>query len=273
VRQPHKSNQSNPPQISGESDAAEACQLLPDQRELLRQIIHDATEPSDKNIVKPELANFLLHHSLHVYEMAKSGLLLMEKREPYAVVLIGRSALESMFNLAAASQDREFGPQRIALEFEQLAKKLSLLIDKNVWPATRRPTPTEYLDEAARIRRTYSAPKPSQPRDRERVQNIERIAEVAGLSPYYDDDYRLLSLTVHGNQAGILNAGSGFLVRKGMLALSNATFLASLFLSRAHRLKAHDELLENHKNRLEMLMKRPDVLSRPEDFFGVQNTP
>jgi hypothetical protein len=251
-----------------DADATEVCALLSEQKELLWRIYHDATEPPGKVTTKPELANFLLFHALHIHAMAKAGLLLMENREPYAVVLLGRSALECMFNLAAAVQDRHFGPQRMALEHEQLARKLKLLLDKGAWLATRRPTPADCLKEAARIRRDYSAPIPPQKRDRDRIENIERIAETAGLSPFYDDDYRQLSLAAHGNQAGVLNSASGFLVRKGALALCNAASVASHVLCGTHGLKAFDTVLAKHQSRLEALMQKPDFLPQKPDIFG-----
>jgi hypothetical protein len=96
------------------------------------------------------------------------------------------------------------------------------------------------------------------------------LAEVAGLTPLYDDEYRQLSLTVHCNQAGILNAGSGFLVRKGMLAICIAALQGSASLCDAFRLRANynDKLLD-HEARLADLLRQPDHLPDDrQDIFG-----
>jgi hypothetical protein len=244
------------------AEVVEACELLADQKKLLWTIYHHATEPPTKLVAKADLANFLLFHALHIHEMGKAALILVENGQPYAVVLVARSALESAFNLVAAVQNREFGPQRMAFELEELAKKLKLLLEKGAWFASRRPTPDECLREAARIRRDYSAATPTKRCDRDQIEKIERIAEAAGLSPFYDDDYRQLSLAVHSNQAGILNSASGFLVRKAMLALSNATFLANQVLCSTFRIKTYGAAVQSHRARLEALMKKPDFLPR-----------
>ena len=255
--------------MNPDADAKEVCDLLTDQKALLLRIHHAATEPPGKVMAKADLANFLLCHGLHIHEMAKAALLLMETCEPYAVVLLGRSALESAFNLVAAKNDLQFGPQRLAHELEELARKLTFLIEKEAWPVSRRPTPAECRKKADWIRTEYAAPALTEKRDRDRIANIERISEVADLKPYYDDDYRQLSLTVHSNQAGILNAGSGFLVRKGMLALCNAALLASATLCDAFRLRrVFNAELEAHEARLAELMQRPDHLPQSPDIFG-----
>jgi hypothetical protein len=82
------------------------------------------------------------------------------------VVLLGRSALESMFNMVAAVEDRQFGPQRIALEYIELARKIRSLVEKQAWPASRRPTPEECDREAERICRTYTVSVPASRKDR-----------------------------------------------------------------------------------------------------------
>jgi hypothetical protein len=88
----------------------------------------------------------------------------------------------------------------------------------------------------------------------------KEIARTAGLSPLYDDDYRQLCLAVHSNQAGILNSASGFLVRKGLLSICNAVFLASQVLTGAFRLKSFDAELQSHHARMEELMRKSDFL-------------
>jgi hypothetical protein len=193
----------------------------------------------------------------------------MENHEPYAVALLSRPALESAFNMGAAMNDPKFGPQRIAFEYEEIARKLELLIKKEVWPRSRRPTPEQCLKKAAEIRKQYNAPMPTKRRDRDRIDKIERIAEVADLTPLYDDEYRQLSLTVHSNQAGILNAGSGFLVRKGLLAICIAALQASAALCDAFQLRPifNDKLLD-HEARLADLMRQPDHLPDSQDFFN-----
>ena len=184
----------------------------------------------------------------------------MHNQDAYAVVLLARSALESMFNLVAAVQDRKFGPQRMALEYEEMARKIKLLLAKQAWFASRRPTPEDCLREAARIRRDYDAPAPQTRDECNKIEKIERIADKAGLSAYYDDDYRLLSLTVHANQAGILNAASGFLVRKAMLALCHSAYYACQVLCGAHRIRTFDAELEAQEIRLTALTNKPDFL-------------
>jgi hypothetical protein len=252
-------NQDGSPQ-TGDRDAIEVCALLNEQQELLWRIYHDATEPPGKVMEKADLANFLFYHALHIRELAKTAVLLMESGRPYAVVLLGRSALESMFNLTAAVQDRQFGPQRIAFEYEEQARKLKFLLEKGAWLASRRPTPDECLREAERIRRDYAVAAPQNRHERNQIDKIERIAERAGLTPYYDDDYRFLSLTVHANQAGILNAMTGFLSRKAMIALCHATYLACQVLSGVFAIKTYDAELVEHEQRMTQLTKKPDHL-------------
>ncbi len=257
-----------------EADVIKVCDLLADQRELLRRIHHDATEPPGKVMAKADLANFLLCHGLHIHEMVKAALLLMRSVEPYSVVLLARSALESAFNLVAARNDNQFGPQRMAYELDELARKLSLLIEKQAWPASRHPTPDECRKKAEWIRKEYAVPVLAENRDRVRIANIERIAEVANLLPYYDDDYRQLSLTVHSNQAGILNAGSGFLVRKGLLALCNASLMASAVLCDAFRLRpSFNEKIEEHEGRLSEVMQQPDYLPLQHELVRNEANP
>lgn len=250
-------------------DVIAVCQLLTEQKELLWRIHHEATEPPGKVHPKADLACFLLYHGLHIHEMAKAALLLMQSREPYSVVLLARSALESAFNLVAAKTDVKFGPQRMAFEMEELARKLTSLAKHDAWPATRSPTPADCLREAQRIRQSYNVPAPATEAEKRRIKLIEEIAKVADLSPYYEDDYRQLSLTVHSNQAGILNAGSGFLVRKGMIVLCNAALLASATLCDAFRLRAQfDAEVQNHHNWLAALMQQPDFLPSAGDISG-----
>lgn len=256
--------------MNPEPDVIEVCDLLKEQKDLLGRIHHEATEPPGKVMAIADLTNFLLFHALHIRELAKGALILMENHEPYAIVLLSRPALESAFNMGAAMNDPKFGPQRLAFEYEEMARKLELLIKKEVWPRSRRPSPEQCLKKADEIRKQYNAPVPTERRDRDRVDKIERIAEVADLSPLYDDEYRQLSLTVHSNQAGILNAGSGFLVRKGMLAICVAALQASASLCDAFRLRAtfNDTLLD-HEARLADLMRQPDHLPEdPQEIFG-----
>jgi len=102
--------------------------------------------------------------------------------------------------------------------------------------------------------------------ERKKWKQIEQIAALAELSPYYDDDYRFLSLLVHGNQTGILNSGTGFLTRKGLLALSNAMFFASINLSSVFRMSAKfAPELTAQRGRMEAMMQRPDQLPNLDD--------
>ncbi len=252
--------------MNAETDVIEVCDLLKEQKELLWNIHYAATDPPCKVMAKADLANFLLCHGLHIHEMAKAALLLMQNREPYSVVLLARSALESAFNLVAAKNDLQFGPQRMAHEMEELAGKLTFLINNQGWPASRHPTPDECRQQADRIRKLYNAAALQEKGQRDRITKIERIAEVADLKPYYDDDYRQLSLTVHGNQAGIVNAGSGFLVRKGMIALCNAVLLPGATLCDVFRLRpGFDTHLQDQHRRLEEFMQRPDFIPQRKE--------
>ena len=250
-----------------DDDVIEICNLLSEQKKLLWRIHHAATEPPGKVMAKADLASFLLCHALHIHEMAKAALVLMQKREPYAVVLLGRSALESAFNLVAAEKDKKFGPQRMAYELEDLARKLAHLIKDNVWPKSRHPTPEDCRKKADWIRKEYAAPA-LEKGDLDRIKKIKEIARTAELLPYYDEDYSQLSLTVHANQAGILNTGSGFLVRKGMLAVCNATMLASAILCDVFHLREEfDGAIQGQYVQLGSLMQKPDSL--PQRKLGV----
>jgi hypothetical protein len=251
--------------MNQEADVLEVHTLLTEQTELLWNVYHAATEPPGKVNAKADLANFLFVNALHIHQMAKSALVLMENQSHYAVTLLARSALEGAFIMVASKKDHAFGPQRIAFELEELARKLQLLQERQIWPASRRPTPADCVQEADHIRRHYTAPVPATRSERDRIQRIERIAEVAGLSPYYDDDYRQLSLAVHSNQAGILNSTSGYLVRMGMLALCNATFFASQVITTAFGIKTFDQELNDHLTRMETLMHKLDFI-RPSPF-------
>jgi hypothetical protein len=254
--------------MNQENDVIEVCKLLSEQKELLWRIYYAATDPPGKVMEKADLANFFFCHALHIHELAKAALILMDSREPYGVVLLARSAIESAFNLLAAMNDPKFGPQRMAFELEDLARKLEFLGEKGIWPSSRRPTPAECRQDAERIRQQYKTPAPTTQAEKARIEKIEQIARVADLVPFYDDEYRQLCLTVHCNAAGILNAGTGFLVRKGALALCNATFLASQVLTGAFRVKAFDAELTDHHARLEAVMKNREFLPNPEQFLA-----
>ena len=254
--------------MNKDTDAVEVCALLKEQKELLWLIYHDATDPPGKVMEKADLANFVFYHTLHIHALAKAAVILMENQAPYGVVLLGRSALESAFNLLAAMNDPKFGPQRIAFELEDLARKLEFLAEKGIWPPSRRPTPTECRKDAERIRKQYKAPPPTTNAEKARIEKIEQIARVAELSPFYDDEYRQLCLTVHSNAAGILNAASGFLVRKGALAVCNATFFASQVLTGAFRVKTFEPQLMDHHARIEALMKKPEFLPDPKELLA-----
>jgi hypothetical protein len=253
---------------------AQVCALLGEQQELLWRIHHAATDPPGKVTARADLENFFLWHGLHIREMAKNALVLMRNREPYGVALLARSALEGAFNLVAAKKDSQFGPQRMAFEREDLARKLKLLAKANGWPNSRHPKPDDCLRDAERIRRDYHAPSPTNQADRNRIEKIEEIARVAKMSPYYDHDYRQLCLPVHANQAGILNAASGFLVQKAMLALCSAALLASATLCDKFRLRAKfDHELQDHNTRLAQLMQQPDYLLQAHNIFGNSTGP
>jgi hypothetical protein len=258
--------------MNQEDDAIEICDLLHEQGELLWHVYHVVTEPPRKIDQNVDLALFILTHAAHIHQLSSSALILMQNRKSYSVVFIARPALESLFTMVASVQDRSFGPQRIAFELEELARKIKGLLEYGVWTASRHPTPEECLREAARIRRECSAPTLGQKVERDRIEKIERIAQVAGLSPFYDDDYRQLSLAVHSNQAGILNAASGFLVRKAMLALCHTTHRATHVLCRAFQAKEYLPTLQEYEKRLETVTLRPEFLEgmeRPPGFSAV----
>jgi hypothetical protein len=157
----------------------------------------------------------------------------------------------------------------MAFEREDLARQLIFLAKANGWPSTQYPKPDDCLREAERIRRDYHAPSPTTDAARNRVAKINQIARTAQLTPYYNHDYKQLCLAVHANQAGILNAASGFLVQKGMLALCSAALLASATLCDRYRLRStfENELNDQH-TRLAQLMQQPDYLPQPQDIFG-----
>ncbi len=241
--------------------------LLTGQKDLLWRVYCAATEPPGKVMPNADLVNFFLFHSLHIHEMAKSAILLMENHGPYAVVLVSRSALESAFNLLAGVRNKEFGPQRMAYELEDLARKLERLTAKGIWPVSRHPTPMECRTKAEWIRKEYNAPKPVKG-DLDKIKKIEEIARTADLSIFYDDDYGQLSLTVHANQAGILNAATGFLARKAMVALCHSTIYACYVLCGVHGLKEFDAELKEHAMRLAELTKKPDFLPPVGSVFN-----
>lgn len=251
------------------SDASDVCDLLAEQKDLLWRIYNDATEPPGKVMPNADLFCFLLYHALNIRELAKAALVLMESREPFGVAVLARPALESAFNLMAAMNDVKFGPQRMAFEMEDLARKLDFLLSRQVWPASRKPTPDQCRAAAADIRKRYNAPPPVDQSGRDRIKNIERIAEVAELTPLYDDEYRQLCLTVHSNQAGILNTGSGFMVRKGMLALCGASLMACASLCDAYQLRPnYDAKLKEHEAEIGELMRRGECLPDRQTLSG-----
>lgn len=244
-------------------DAPEAAALLADQADLLWEVFLAATDPPGRVSQTADLQNFFLRHALHIWGMARSAVDLMHCGQPYAVPVLARSALESAFSLVAAAKKRAFGPQRMAYELEELARKIELLIRRGGWTSGHRPTPEECRREAEKIRQEYTAPCPTTDGERHRIAKIDRIAQVAEMSDFYDNDYRWLSLTVHSNQAGILNSISGFLARKGVLALSNAAYFAAVITARAFGVQQQfDARLQDQHGRMEALMRRPDLLPR-----------
>jgi hypothetical protein len=241
------------------NDAAECLTLLADQKSLLKQLLADVKDHLPEAEHKSELAMFLLTHGWNVYEMAKAAVLLMGAGEPYATVALARSALESAFNMLAASNNSAFGGQKMVQELDELADKIEFFTKAGCWHTSRKPTPEDCRKEAERILVKYNV-------QRKKWKQIEQIAALAKLSPHYDDDYRFLSLLVHANQSGILNSGTGFLTRKGLLALSNAIFYASSNLSSLFRLRAkYEPEINAHQSRMEAMMQRPDLLPRVEN--------
>jgi hypothetical protein len=244
---------------AGMNDAAECLALLTDQKRLLKQLLADVKDRLPEAEHKSEFAMFLLTHGWNVYEMAKGAVLLMEAGEPYTTVVLARSALESAFNMLAASNNAAFGGQKMAQELDELADKIEFFTKAGCWHASRKPTPEDCRKEAKRVLAKYKV-------ERKKWKQIEQIAAIADLSPYYDDDYRFLSLVVHANQTGILNSGTGFLTRKGLLALANAMFVASSNLSSIFCLRAkYDAELDTHQSRMQTMMQKPDLLPRLDD--------
>jgi hypothetical protein len=246
---------------SGDPGARDLCLLLEDQAALLPRAYEMATQAVPKVVAKADLINFYWHLALHIQALARAALSLMESRQPYAVPLLARSAMESAFVLVAGHRDEAFGPQRMAYELEDLARKLDLMLTDKARDPSQRPTPQECRDAAERIRREYNAPAPPTRGERDRIAKIERVAAVAGLEAFYDDEYRQLSLPVHANLAGIVNAGSGFLVCKGMVVLCNAVHFATSVLCNQFRLGPPLETdMRALFVRMEALMKQPQFL-------------
>jgi len=169
--------------MSQNPDVVEVCTLLGEQTDVLWGIYHAATEPPGKQMPKADYANFLFYNAVHIRAMAKASLVLIQNHEPYAVAMLGRSALESAFNLMAAMNDRQFAPQRMAFELEELSKKLKFLSERGMWSLSRRPTPEECTKKAEQIRQLYSALQPQDAKSRNRIQKVEEIAKTAGLLP------------------------------------------------------------------------------------------
>jgi hypothetical protein len=235
-------------------DAPELLELLQDQKALLRRVLAPARDRFERASQNMDIALFCLAHGWNVCEMAKAATLLMEAGEPFALPLLARSALESSFNLLAAVRSKPFAPQKIAHEWEELAGKFEFFIKSGCWDSSRRPTPEQCRQTADRVRKHYAVEPKS-------WKQTEQIAERAELSPYYDDDYRFLSLHVHANQIGILNTATGFLSRKAGLALANALFLTTNALVGVSALgDQFDTELAGIRARMDTLMKRPDLL-------------
>lgn len=235
-------------------DAPELLELLQDQKALLRRVLAPARDRFEQAGQNMDLALFFLAHGWNVCEMAKAATLLMEAGEPFSLPLLARSALESTFNLLAAVRNKPFGPQKIAFEWEQMAGKFELFIQSGSWDPSRKPTPEQCRQAADRILKHYAVEKKS-------WKQTEQIAQKAELTPYYDDDYRFLSLHVHANQIGIMNTAAGFLSRKAGIALANALFITTNALVGVAGLSAQfDADLTGIKARMDTLMQRPDLL-------------
>lgn len=245
------------------NDAPECLRIVTDQTGLLKKIIDESHKRLESDRYEPfhDVAMFIIAHGWNIYEMAKASIRLMEKQEPFAIVVLARAALESTFNLVAATSCKEFGPQKIAFESEELAAKIELLIAKQAWIPSREPKPTQCRDAAIRILKKYKLPS-------KEWKQTEQIAQRAGLSPYYDDDYRFLSMGVHGNQFGIWNTGSGFLVRKGLLSVSNSLYFAGVGIANAFGTRdCFDPALQALRVQMEDLMRKPDFIQSIDDLI------
>lgn len=235
-------------------DAPELLELLQDQKALLRRVLAPARDRFEQAGQNMDLAMFFLAHGWNVCEMAKAATLLMEAGEPFAMPLLARAALESTFNLLASVRHKPFAPQKIAFEWEEMAGKLEFFIKSGSWDPGRKPTPDQCRQTAGRIRKHYAV-------DAKTWKQIEQVAQKAELTPYYDDDYRFLSLHVHANQIGIMNAATGFLSRKAGVALANALFITTNALVGVAGLSAQfDPELATIQSRVEAIMERPDLL-------------
>lgn len=245
------------------NDAAECLRLLMDQKDCLKRLLADVEGQMDHvRHGKADLALFFSIHGWNVYEMVKGAVLLMGAEEPHATALLARSALESAFIMSAAEANPAFAGQKITQELDELADKIEFFTKVGCWHPSRKPTPDDCRKAAERVLTKYKVV-------RKKWKQIEQIASIAGLTPYYDDDYRFLSLLVHGNQFGIMNSATGFLTRKGLLALSNGVFFASTILSRVFRLKAKFETeITEHQSRVEAMMRKPELLPGLDDFEG-----
>jgi hypothetical protein len=235
-------------------DAAECLSLLETENALLKHIISETEKRLEPSVERHELALFVLTHAWNVYELAKAAILLTKAAEPFAVAILARSALESTFNMLAAARDKSFGPQKLAREWEELAGKFEFFIKSGSWDPSRKPTPEQCRQTADQIRKKYAVVP-------EKAKPIEQIARLAELSPYYDDDYRWLSLLVHANQVGIHNTAAGFLSRKGSLALANAIFITANGMVGLFCLgKAFDSDIADLQAQLDTMLSRPDNL-------------
>jgi Family of unknown function (DUF5677) len=226
-------------------DADECLALLKEQRDLLQRMLSKYEDVvGGKN---PELVLFFFLHSWNIFEMAKAAILLMEGQEPFAVAVVARSALESAFNIRAATRNPTFAIQKVAYEYEEIAKKKKLFIRKGVWKKSRGASPEHLRKAAAELRRKHSVLP-------EEFKQVEKIAQLAGLTPYYESDYRLLCMHAHANQAGIADSGEGLLCRVGLLAISNSLYVAGVALGWVGDFKTE---LSGLKGRMETLMKKP----------------
>lgn len=236
-------------------DAGELVELLLEQTATLKAIYWDCTETPGQYAKVGEITTFILMQAFNIQELAAAATTLIRAHRPFATVVLARSALEGLFCLAASCKDPNFAVQRLSYELDDLAAKLKLLIKLDVWSESWQPTPQGCIDAAATVRSKYGV-------EAKPWKQIEQVAAKAELSVFYDDEYRLLSLGVHSNYAGILNAGSGYLVRKGLLGISVSVHLASSSIANAFKVsEKHRETLTRQRERMEILLKRPFPMS------------
>ena len=195
------------------SDAPEMFDLLVRQRDLMKRILAKL-EP----VVQEEVGTYLFLHGWNIYEASKATIILLNSQVPFTIPLLARSALESAFYIGSVAKNPSLGRELTAREKSEMARKTEHWIGRGIVHERHRSVP-----EASKAK----APDGELPKRPAQYFSTENIARLAGLTEFYEDEYRFLCLHVHGNQAGIFGSGDGILVRKAAYALSHSLVIAS----------------------------------------------